>query len=349
MFTTPVEFSEQSNRLALLGTEQRRQVLRWLIQDNTGSNPRKDALLREALRDSDTEVRMTAVLAAARLEAREVLPAIIACNIPSLLREVDEPRERRFYEQLWRGVIRYLQERQLPCHLVPGRDPMKPLRDLLSGELEVTDAPSMLLHALTTPLNLGGKPHHLPSGVVEQNGQYLLRRSGMPLRWVAPVEHWVGANPTRRVCSEGFFIAQVPVDRPLATWMGNPLPIRVVPDREQVWLGSCAAAARLCEHLSSLEGVTLRLPTADEWEMAARGTDARRYPWGNLLQEDWEECASPWGLEQLAGDVPEWTLEPETRTQLLRGGVEPRTWVRHTVEPGEEEFVAALRPVLPVR
>lgn len=292
---------------------------------------------------------MTAVLAAARLGAREVLPALMACDIPALLREVDEPRERRFYEQLWKGVIRYLQERQLPPHLVPGRDPMKLLRDLLAGEVEVTDAPSMLLYSLATPLNLGGRPNHLPPGVIEQNGQFRLRRSGMPLRWVAPVEHWVGANPARRVCSEGFFIAEVPVDRPLATWMGNPLPIRVVPDREQVWLGTWSAAEWLCSLLSQIEDVSLRLPTADEWEMAARGTDARRYPWGNLPQEDWEECASPWGVEQLAGDVPEWTLEPETGTLLLRGGVEPRTWVRHVLEPGEEEFVAALRPVLPLR
>jgi hypothetical protein len=313
--------------------EDRRQALRWLMREPV-SNPRVDEVLRTALCDSDLEVRMTAVLAAAKLRAREVLPALQSSDMPTLLQEIDEPRERRFLEQLWQGVIRYLQERRNPADSLPGRDPLRPLWRLLAGELEVTDPASMLLHALSTPLEPARRPARL-------------ERSGLALRWVAPIEHWLGASPARRERSSGFFVAQVPVDRPLAKWVGNPLPIRVVPDHEQVWLGSFKEAERLCGELSRIENASIRLPTADEWEMAARGTDGRRYPWGNLPQEDWEECASPWGVEYLVGDVPEWTYEPESGTQLLRGGVEARTWVRHPVYEGEEEFAAALRPIIP--
>ncbi|WNG61564.1 FHA domain-containing protein [Archangium gephyra] len=326
--------------------EERRQALRWLMLEQ-GPNPRFDEVLRAALKDSDLEVRMTAVLATARLRARDVLPALQSSDLPTLLQEVDEPRERRFLEALWQGVIRYLQERRHPGDSVPGRDPLKPLWKLLAGELEVSDPASMLLYSLTTALSMGKMPRQLPPGVVQQEGSFYLERSGLPLRWIAPVEHLLGANPVRRVTSPGFFVAQIPVDRRLAKWVGNPQPTRVELDHEQVWLGSFKEAERLCEELSKIENAHIRLPSADEWEMSARGTDGRRYPWGNLPQEDWEECASPWGVEYLVGDVPEWTLEHETGAQLLRGGVEARTWVRHPVYEGEEEFAAALRPVIP--
>src|SRR5213078_4663634 len=41
-----------------------------------------------------------------------------------------------------------------------------------------------------------------------------------------------------------------------------------------------------CTWLSEQTGATLQLPSEYEWEAAARGGDARRYPWGDDWQAD---------------------------------------------------------------
>ncbi len=63
---------------------------------------------------------------------------------------------------------------------------------------------------------------------------------------------------------------------------GNLLDSRLTPELPVVGITREAAEA-YCTWLGAQKGATLRLPSAEEWEKAARGVDGRRYVWGNGL------------------------------------------------------------------
>jgi formylglycine-generating enzyme required for sulfatase activity len=111
-------------------------------------------------------------------------------------------------------------------------------------------------------------------------------------------------------------------------------------DRHPVVYISSLEAIKFCQWLSTRERKRYRLPTEAEWEYAARGTDGRKYPWGNHesrgdlanfadrntvfawsdreIDDGYPESspvgafpfgASPFGVEDLAGNVWEWCLD----------------------------------------
>jgi len=104
-------------------------------------------------------------------------------------------------------------------------------------------------------------------------------------------------------------------------------------------------AMEYCRWLRQKSGEYYTLPTELQWELAARGTDGRVYPWGDkpeinsqLACYDDEELitsgctssvgyypgnCSPYGVMDMVGNVMEWTLdsfEDERDPHIVRGG-----------------------------
>jgi hypothetical protein len=313
------------------------QILRRLAQERRASNEHIDDVLRTAFGDGDWEVRLTALVVAARLRADGLVDEAVKLRLPEDTADGVNVDERRMLRTIQLCAIELLQGAQVPPMSESAPDSKAAMRDhllrCLAGEpVRYHEKAFLYLHSLITPLPAEVMaPASLPRGIVRSADGYLLESPALPLCWVPPVEHWLGEelprlplpNPIRSVRSGGFFM----VREPLAS-------------------GPCdyATALEQCRGLAAATGLEVRLPGADEWEMAARGPDGRRFPWGNNARSEQRFGESPWGMADAVGRVAQWTSSEQGGDVVVCGGRDQ--WVCAMRAPAARASLHAVRIVI---
>ena len=191
-----------------------------------------------------------------------------------------------------------------------------------------SDAATADRYAAGCVLSAIGDPRNLDEMISIPPGEFLMGS--------AEGEGYSEERPQHRLVLDAFSIARYPVTngqyarfvaetdhRPPAHWQGNAPSAWLL--NHPVVAVSWHDALAYCRWRSQTDGRPYRLPSEAEWEMAARGTDGRIYPWGNDFDPsrlnssegrgDWTttpvgmylEGASPFGCQDMAGNVWEWT------------------------------------------
>ncbi len=174
--------------------------------------------------------------------------------------------------------------------------------------------------------SLGGQMFFVPSGEFTIGSEALdAGPNERPLTKIALTRFYMSRFPITNAEYEAFDPSHA---RKRAPGAGDRHPVVYVSSQE---------AIKFCVWLGTRERKRYRLPTEAEWEYAARGTDGRKYPWGNHdrrgdlanfadrntvfawsdreISDGYPESspvgsfplgASPFGIEDMAGNVWEW-------------------------------------------
>lgn len=138
---------------------------------------------------------------------------------------------------------------------------------------------------------------------------------------VGSVEGGAGEQP-REVETSGFWISTTEVTEKQFGGEGSQCPVANITIEE---------AGAFCKRLSEASGKSVRLPTEDEWEIAARGgVRGARYPWGwgdpvgravfaaKRSRRVGTYSGNGYGLRDMAGNVAEWC--GKEANAVVRGG-----------------------------
>jgi formylglycine-generating enzyme required for sulfatase activity len=193
-----------------------------------------------------------------------------------------------------------------------------------------------------------------PMGTNDQQIDWLVRHTDWAAQWRND-GRFDRERPQHTVALPGYAIAKYPVTVgefrafvdaggyqsgrywTVAGWEWCQAEGRTRPDYwdDEGWAGddrlpvvgvSWYEATAYCRWLSEATGRTYRLPSEAEWEKAARGTDGRLYPWGDVFDASYCNTRaggmerttpvgqyspsgdSPHGCVDMVGNVSEWTL-----------------------------------------
>ena len=342
----------------------RRQIIRWMIRDNPKANDSIVEVLRSALNDPDWEVRVTAMLAAARLNATQLGKEIRKIALPNGNRDGIDREDASILRALQKATLDHLAGvpfKEPDAHATLREQAIYQLRRSVAGlEVERLDRVPLLVHSLTEPLELDAhRPPALSRGVVEKDGKYWLAHSGIEMCWVAPIPHWLGGdnknfalpNPIRiETPAQGFFVAKRLMTGSQVSWTTSERLASADSGLDSLYLCDWGEARKICDLLSQIESLPITLPTAGQWEMAARGPDGRLHPWGNGYHENPSSEESPWGGEQFVGVAPQWTDTRDESGLVIACGADRhmRCAARLNADiDGQNRF--AIRPVIVMR
>ncbi len=247
-------------------------------------------------------------------------PALLACEAPSgRFDALDQPppplvalgpaTPRELLPKITDGVKKEPEKPKDACGRGSGRDPEGQCVPLGLRETEFVQRVQIPAGEFV----MGALPGDYGGMLAREAG--VIRWSGQPPRHVSVPGFWIDLHEVTRaayaacVAQGGCTAVTCPE--------GQVDPAsEVAPEVAAVLPQTCVAhaqAAAYCKHAGG------RLPREAEWEYAARGVDARVYPWGNAIEDQIpgaiypaghvREDTSYFGILGLGSNVSEWVAE----------------------------------------